>query len=168
MNKRKRPLTHEEIQTILFATDSSDNELSSEDDGWPTVADDRNHSFIFDNNGNNSEVDEAREDPLPEAIVESLNNNEEDESISWQETVNNLSMKPLIEKYGGGPVHNLPVGSEPIKFFQLLCTHSMCEEIKANTNKYAEFLQKTKQKINSKWKPMKVYKKYGHLLRAFL
>ncbi|GBN69596.1 hypothetical protein AVEN_244131-1, partial [Araneus ventricosus] len=45
------------------------------------------------------------------------------------------------QKYGGGPKHNLPVGSEAGDYFKMLFTNVMREKIRENTNKYGEFVK---------------------------
>ncbi len=47
MAKREKPLTRLEIDAILFGSDTSESELSSEDDGWPKKTK-MDYSFIPD------------------------------------------------------------------------------------------------------------------------
>ncbi|GBM54457.1 hypothetical protein AVEN_119581-1, partial [Araneus ventricosus] len=135
MSKRKRELTKEEIEAILLASDDSVSDLSSEDDGWPVDESLADVSFIL----NNDPGDETDED---QANDEEAANSASTFKPSWTEQMENgqIDLKQH-QKYGGGPKHNLPVGSEAGDYFKMLFTNDMCEQIRENTNKYAEFVK---------------------------
>ncbi|GBN58679.1 PiggyBac transposable element-derived protein 4 [Araneus ventricosus] len=149
MSKRKRELTKEEIEAILLASDDSVSDLSSEDDGWPVDESLADVSFIL----NNDPGDETDED---QANDEEAANSASTFKPSWTEQMENgqIDLKQH-QKYGGGPKHNLPVGSEAGDYFKMLFTNDMCEKIRENTNKYAEFV---KSATIDKWEPIGIKK----------
>ncbi|GFO06445.1 PiggyBac transposable element-derived protein 4-like [Plakobranchus ocellatus] len=52
-----------------------------------------------------------------------------------------------------GPVHDLPVKSEPLDFFQLFFRDSLLRTFAKETNRYAEQQQAAKGTTDSYWKP---------------
>ncbi|KAG8184130.1 hypothetical protein JTE90_008911 [Oedothorax gibbosus] len=166
MSKRKRALTQSEIEEILFTENTSGSELSSEDDGWPTASS-ANASFIdnsalvtnlddtSDEDGMNTD-DENDEENMEEDVgvdgATSAEDKDKKNKVFWSTDVKDDKIDITTHfKVGGGPKHNLPVGSEVVDYFKLIFNDDMCEEIRENTNKYAEFV---KESTPNKWEPI--------------
>ena len=68
-----------------------------------------------------------------------------------------------------GPVHNLPPGSSALEYFKILFPDSFCEIIRINTNKYAEFRAKMKEKVDAGWTPVESTREiWGYIAIAFV
>lgn len=142
MSKRRKYLTQSDIENILFNTDSeSENELSSEDDGWPREEEDQSFDQSFDPSFllTNNEVESEEDDEEINDIIAT-----ESEQTSWTEEIEGNNIISDSKYDGGGPIHNLSVGATALQYFQLLFTLDMCRNIMNNTNKYAEFHQTLK------------------------
>ncbi|XP_023239260.1 piggyBac transposable element-derived protein 2-like [Centruroides sculpturatus] len=75
--------------------------------------------------------------------------------ISWSSNVDNSKIFLSSFENNSGPVHNLPPGSPCHSYFKLLFTENMAEDIRINTNKYAEFVAKSTGIIDKLWTPIK-------------
>ena len=180
MSKRKifHPPTQSEIDAILFGSDESDSDLESEDDGWPKIIN-GNCSFINDPGYNEEIFDQILEEKgndfftpdgnSDDAVMQQCADKENEiESTSnsfianevtfnWSEVVNDGLIPHKTKKFSGGSNHNLPVGSTEENYLKLLFTEEMCEQIRINTNHYAEFskeiLRDTYEPVGKKkWK----------------
>ncbi|XP_054723265.1 piggyBac transposable element-derived protein 4-like, partial [Uloborus diversus] len=151
MSKRKRPATKEEITRILFE-ESSDSDLSSEDDGWP-----KNDSFVDNAEADNHSTDEDEEsDANDEDNILCRNINFSCSEIIWKEEIENNKIKLSNKILGGGPTHNLSPGASILDFFNLFFTLPMMEVVLQNTNKYAELMKASQpsKKCFQKWTPL--------------
>ncbi|XP_054723656.1 piggyBac transposable element-derived protein 4-like, partial [Uloborus diversus] len=177
MPKRRRQLTQQEIDAILFAS-GSESELSSEDDGWPKEQN-ANNSFIDsefiaqlpDSEGEigfNEDPDELHgslEDQENVSPKENIINDAQEinetgfsySNLKWTDEIDNTLIRMKPEECKGGPIHDLPVGSSAESYFKLLFTEEMCENILLNTNKYADYVKSTSSSESQKkrkWSPL--------------
>lgn len=75
-------------------------------------------------------------------------------TVSWSSKVDNNKIFLNNFKNNSGPIHNLPPGSSCLSYFKLLFTEDMAEEIRLNTNRYAEFVAESTGIIDKLWTPI--------------
>ncbi|KAG8173871.1 hypothetical protein JTE90_023644, partial [Oedothorax gibbosus] len=153
--RRKRGLTQEEINAILFADDSSDDrEYSEIDDDDDFEENDTSVIFSSTAPGNSDSDSDASSEDTEEKFENADESDEEEQEVTWTSTVNSSAFSFHNFEGDPGPVHNLPPGSNALDYFKLLFTNDMLEEIRINTNKYAEFCQTNKEKQDKNWAPI--------------
>lgn len=137
----------------------SDEELLSDDDNDRSNHDESDGDLVYD-------CDETETYPDIEKCSEDFENTDlfapslsiptimDFSTISWSTQVDNTHI--LINKFQNneGPVHNLPPGSPCVSYFKLFFTDEMAEEIRLNTNKYANFVFKSTGSIDKLWTPI--------------
>ncbi|GBL95338.1 PiggyBac transposable element-derived protein 4 [Araneus ventricosus] len=173
MSKRKRTiLSQTEIDAILFGSTSSEDEISSEDDDWPKLDSGNDSSVITDKAEIDTEAEEDADDIDQShqsiAIEEDGKGADKDRKISWTTAIDNSKIEVKSPNFCSGPVHNLPTGSDPSEYFKLFFTNSMCETVRVNTNKYAEYIQEKKNITHSKWKPVEFVEEIWNFLSVML
>ncbi|GBM98058.1 Integrator complex subunit 6-A [Araneus ventricosus] len=102
------------------------------------------------------------------AIEEDGKGADKDRKISWTTAIDNSKIEVNSPNFCSGLVHNLPTGSDPSEYFKLFFMNSMCETVRVNTNKYAEYIQEKKNITHSKWKPVEFVEEIWNFLSVML
>lgn len=147
MPRFRKTLTQDEIEKILFNdTDESDQDLSDEEENLEKIKTSRelgNDSIISDGESEN----EGEKDHIEENATNGL--------VEWDsEDVHNEHICMPKFKHFSGPVHNLPPGSSALQYLKLFMTDEICDNIRTNTNKYAEYCAKVRGCKDDSWQPI--------------
>ncbi|KAG8178383.1 hypothetical protein JTE90_005275 [Oedothorax gibbosus] len=130
--------------------DDSDTDGMEEDEEEAPI-DDASTQDVSQDDGMEEDEEEA---PIDDASSQDVS--QDNSKIHWTKKVKNEDIKFKHEKIGGGPVHDLPVGSSPFDFFKQFFTLDMCQTILMNTNKYDSYVQNKQSSHSSNWKPIEV------------
>lgn len=141
--RRRKALTQEEINAILFASSSDES----------------------DNSENESSNDESSDEvsilcpnaeTLPDSDSESeIENDDDSEEMKFTWTAD-IEQNIDENKFDGnpGPIHDLEPGATALDYFNLFFSDDVCNEIRINTNKYAEFCETKSSKKDKQWTPI--------------
>ncbi|KAF8778424.1 PiggyBac transposable element-derived protein like [Argiope bruennichi] len=100
-------------------------------------------SALLENDSDSEDDIEVSENDSSRQIIEWNSNLIENKNISI----------PKFEQLSG-PIHNLPTGSSALQYLKLYLTDEICEKMRLNTNKYAEFCAKQRGYEDKSWYPI--------------
>lgn len=137
----KRELTQQQIDDILFNSDSDLSDLSDEE-----VFSDRDVSIVCPTTNmviSSSESEDSEEENLGNEI-----------NLTWCSNSQIINVERKNFDGNSGPKHSLPPGSSELDYFKEFFNDEMLESIRSNTNNYADFKSEKKKKIDEDWKPI--------------
>lgn len=137
---RRKGLTQKEIEAILFNSDSDDSDIDIEEN--------------FSDNDTSVLCPTVNTESDSEASDNEDETENDNESLTWS-LFTGIS-NDQRNRFDGtpGPNHTLLPGSSEIDYFKLLLNDEMIDEIRQNTNKYAEFVAVKKKKSDGDWRPI--------------
>lgn len=164
MSGRKKGLTQDQINQILFCEDTDESEISDleEGEGWELSEadeeiDEEDTSVLFEEPTDVSVEVDILVDPVDYS------------KLVWVHDVKNEEMEHLPFDSPCGPVHSLPPGSNALEYFKILFSDAFCEIIRNNTNKYADFIAKMKGKVDAGWTPIESTQEiWGYIAIQFI
>ncbi|GBN19378.1 hypothetical protein AVEN_218365-1, partial [Araneus ventricosus] len=146
MPRYRKVLTQEEINKVLFEdTDESDLDLSDEDSELDT-----SNTFQASDSSTLLESDSDSEED-----VEDCKDNNSEKTVEWESNfIENKKISIPKFHHLSGPMHNLPTGSSALQYLKLYMSDEICEHIRLNTNKYAEYCSKQRGYEDKSWYPI--------------
>ena len=135
--RRRKGLTKEVCLTLIFNSDSDDSDIDIEEN--------------FSDNDTSLVCPPANENLLSSDIKDQAIQNE-DISLTWSSEKNLIDVKRKKFDVSPGPKHSLTPGSLELDYLKLLFSDGMIENIRQNTNKYAEFVAEKRKKADGSWK----------------